>query len=66
MTSPIKKKIIKKKKNNNNEKKKKKREMKTMHNQFFIEALIQTICPSIFPSLIIYLINKFKEMLSYL
>ena len=67
MTSPIKKKIIKKKKNNNNEKKKKKkREMKTMRNQFFIEALIQTICPSIFPSLIIYLINKFKEMLSYL
>ena len=69
MTSPIKKKIIKKKKNNNNEKKKKKKKkrgMKTIRNQFFIEALIQTICPSIFPSLIIYLINKFKEMLSYL
>ena len=65
MTSPIKKKIIKKKKTITT-KKKKKREMKTMRNQFFIEALIQTICPSIFPSLIIYLINKFKEMLSYL
>ena len=66
MTSPIKKKIIKKKKTITTKKKKKKREMKTMRNQFFIEALIQTICPSIFPSLIIYLINKFKEMLSYL
>ena len=65
MTSPIKKKIIKKKKTTTT-KKKKKREMKTIRNQFFIEALIQTICPSIFPSLIIYLINKFKEMLSYL
>ena len=65
MTSPIKKKIIKKKKTITT-KKKKKREMKTIRNQFFIEALIQTICPSIFPSLIIYLINKFKEMLSYL
>ena len=64
MTNPIKKKIIKKKKKNNNNEKK--REMKTIRNQFFIEALIQTICPSIFLSLIIYLINKFKEMLSYL
>ena len=66
MTSPIKKKIIKKKKKTITTKKKKKREMKTIRSQFFIEALIQTICPSIFPSLIIYLINKFKEMLSYL
>ena len=40
--------------------------MKTIRNQIHIKARMQTICQSIFPSLIIYLVKKFKDVLSYL
>ena len=54
--------IVQKKKRRN----KTEEEMKTIRNQIHIKVLIQTICPGIFPSLIIYLVKKFKEVLIYL
>ena len=43
---------------------KQKGEMKTIRNQINIKALTQTFCQSIFPSLIIYSVKRFKEVLS--